>query len=138
MRIQFSVAGEASGKGSLISGVGKKTGRVYSHSPTKTIRWEERVAQEAQAVTKGMLSLMEGPLSVEIYFYLPKPKSARKYALPDKRPDLDKLIRAVLDGMSKIVYKDDGQVTDLSVSKRYGEKPMVDIAVSTLKEGVTG
>lgn len=136
MKIQFSVHGEASGKGSLISGVGKKTGRVYSHSPKSTIRWEARVAQEAQEAMKGEASLMEGPLAVIIRFRLPKPKSAKKNSLPDKRPDLDKLIRAVLDGMSKIVYKDDGQVTDLSVAKRYGEKPMAEIWISEMNKDV--
>lgn len=40
-------------------------------------------------------------------------------AWPTTKPDLDKLVRAVGDAMTGLVYEDDSQTVDLIVSKRY-------------------
>ena len=40
-------------------------------------------------------------------------------ATPDRRPDIDKLARAVLDALTMRVWRDDGQVIELHASKRY-------------------
>ncbi len=55
-------------------------------------------------------------------FRMPRPKSTPK-ATPAavKRPDLDKLARAVLDAITGTVLVDDSQVVDLSASKRLAE-----------------
>jgi hypothetical protein len=47
---------------------------------------------------------------------------------PEALDDLDKLARALLNGLTKIVFEDDSQVTVLSVGKTYakdGEGPGV-------------
>ncbi|MGQ0796931.1 MAG: RusA family crossover junction endodeoxyribonuclease, partial [Methanobacteriota archaeon] len=51
-----------------------------------------------------------------------KPKSApkRRRVWPDKRPDLDKQSRAVLDGLTNIFFADDCQVVELNATKDYG------------------
>ena len=63
-----------------------------------------------------------GPIAVSLTFLVPKPKSApkRRRTWPDRRPDLDKLIRAVLDALSKRLFLDDSQVVELRASKDYG------------------
>jgi Holliday junction resolvase RusA-like endonuclease len=48
---------------------------------------------------------------------------------PSVAPDLDKLIRAVLDGLTAIAYRDDGQVTSITASKTYGERIGVSVKV---------
>lgn len=61
------------------------------------------------------------PVSVELNFVMPRPASASKRSTPaaTKRPDVDKLARAVLDALSSAgVWCDDSQVTHLVVSKR--------------------
>jgi hypothetical protein len=50
------------------------------------------------------------------------------HATPDRRPDLDKYARAVIDALTGLVWRDDGQVTELMSSKRYGE-PGVTIVI---------
>ena len=68
-------------------------------------------------------------LDVELNFVMPRPASAPKKATPaaTKRPDVDKLARAVLDALSSAgVWADDSQVTRLVASKRIaqiGERP---------------
>ncbi|HSS11563.1 MAG TPA: RusA family crossover junction endodeoxyribonuclease [Acidimicrobiales bacterium] len=60
------------------------------------------------------------PVEVRIVLYLTKPKSLPKWRwIPRTRPDVDKLARSVLDGLTGVIFVDDGQVCDLHVLKRY-------------------
>lgn len=74
----------------------------------------------------------DGPLAVNLVFYLDRPKShygtgknadKRKDSSPYHhltRPDLDKLARSVLDALTGTVVKDDSQVVTIVCHKRYG------------------
>lgn len=68
---------------------------------------------------------LTGPLGVSLAFTLPKPKSAPKTrrTWPDKRPDLDKLVRSTLDGLTGPVFADDSQVVQLNTWKNYPDGP---------------
>ena len=52
---------------------------------------------------------------------------------PTKKPDLDNIAKAVLDSLNGIAYKDDSQIVSMVVSKKYSNRPRVEI---TLKEKV--
>ena len=86
--------------------------------------WREAVRAETQRAMNGD-GPMQGPLRVNLLFTLPRPKSAsRKVAYPAKRPDLDKLARAVLDGLTAGgAWADDGQVVTLVAHKRFPVGP---------------
>jgi Holliday junction resolvase RusA-like endonuclease len=69
---------------------------------------------------------------VEVDFYLPRPKTVKvkDRALPIVPPDVDKLARAVLDGIGQgpsgkvgdgLVYGDDSQVVELLARKFYAD-----------------
>ncbi len=62
---------------------------------------------------------MDGALEVELWFYLPKPSSiSRDY--PTVMPDVDKLVRAVGDGLTQGgAIADDARIVDLHAYKRY-------------------
>ena len=73
------------------------------------------------------------PLMVLARFNLPRPKSVKRDH-PAVKPDLDKLTRALLDGITDAgVWVDDGQVITLHVDKRYGEAPGVHVIIETLE-----
>jgi len=85
------------------------------------------------------------PVSIELTFVLTRPKThyrSGKYAhiLKDNapnyvgvKPDLDKLVRAVLDSLTDAgVFRDDAQVVKLSATKRYGDNPYVEIQIDTI------
>jgi Holliday junction resolvase RusA-like endonuclease len=89
--------------------------------------------------------LLLGPVRVEIDFYLPRPASIKisKRPLPIVPPDLDKLCRAVLDGLGQglngksgdgLLWGDDSQVVELLASKFYADDrdPGADIRVIPL------
>lgn len=82
--------------------------------------WREAVRGETQR-TMGARAPIEGPVMVGVDFYLPRPKSLAKGVLwPARRPDIDKLARAVLDGLTEGgAWLDDGQVVKLQLVKNY-------------------
>lgn len=66
----------------------------------------------------------DGPVTVNLIFRLPKPKTNRNQ-LPSSRPDLDKLIRAVLDGLTDGgLWPDDGRVTSITASKLWATESL--------------
>ncbi len=77
----------------------------------------------------------EGPVGIDLHFGLPKPKSApkKRRVWPDKRPDLDKLTRAVLDALTYVVYADDSQVVEIRATKDYGA-PGVAVEIHRIAE----
>ncbi len=95
--------------------------------------WRRLVADVAQNYAPK--EPWDGPVGIELHFGLPKPKSApkRKRVWPDKRPDLDKLTRAVLDALTYVVFADDSQVIDIRASKDYGA-PGVHVEVRRIFE----
>ena len=82
--------------------------------------WREAVRAETQRAM-GTSGPLHGPLYVDARFWLPRPASLpKRIRYPAKRPDLDKLARALLDGLTEGgAWGDDGQVVSLAVSKRY-------------------
>ena len=97
--------------------------------------WRDLVAFAANAAAQDQDAEMveKGAVHLDIMFFLPKPKSEPKTrrTWPDRRPDLDKLVRAVLDALTGVAYRDDGQVVSLMATKDWGT-PGVEIHVSTI------
>lgn len=78
---------------------------------------------------------MDGPISVSIRFWLPKPSSNRKTAPWGHCGDLDNYAKTVLDALNKLVYTDDCQICHLELSKHYvagGGEPGIDLTVDML------
>jgi len=115
-----------------------KTGRVYT--PKKTKSWEQSVAIVARSAYSG--KPLEKPLHVTIDFVLARPKRLmRKKDDPgliwcEKKPDIDNLIKGVLDGINNSgLWRDDALVVKLSSSKQYSEKdglPRVEVVIVEL------
>ena len=86
----------------------------------------------------GASKALEGALEACIYVTFPIPASYSKKrteaCLNDvekhtKRPDLDNVIKAVIDGMDKIVFDNDSQITSIYATKVYGTVAKVEILV---------
>jgi Holliday junction resolvase RusA-like endonuclease len=84
----------------------------------------------------------EGPLRARIYFGLPIPRSETKAnkllmvlrkVFPVKRPDLDNLIKSVLDALNGVAYKDDCQIVTMLSRKNYAEAPYVKVILNDEK-----
>ena len=62
--------------------------------------------------------ILDEALSVELHFKLPKPKTVKR-DFPNVEPDLDKLIRTVLDALTGVVFKNDSRVVHINAVKSY-------------------
>ena len=94
--------------------------------------WREAVRAETQRVMNGAGALA-GPVYVTAVFRLIRPRGhfgigkndglLKRSAppFPSGRPDLDKLLRALLDGLTAGgAWADDAQVVQLAAHKEYG------------------
>lgn len=95
-------------------------GRMIEASK-KVAPWRAAVKEAAALhVQKQGFKPYEGPVIVDIEFYLPKPKTVNRL-LPHVRPDLDKLIRSTFDALtSSGIWKDDCQAVEVRAKKLYG------------------
>lgn len=122
--IAFQVHGLPIAQGSTRSWV--KNGKPVITSTAKGLSsWRRLVADVAQRFAPE--EPWDGPVKITLEFGLPKPKSApkRRRVWPDKRPDLDKLTRAVLDALTFVVFADDSQVIEILATKDYGAPGVV-------------
>lgn len=73
--------------------------------------------------------LLDGePVFARIDFYFDRPKSVKAENKTTK-PDVDKLLRSVLDALTGIAFKDDSQVVTCEVSKHFGSPARAEIKV---------
>lgn len=140
--VQFLVPGEPVGKGRpRVSTIG---GHARMFTPAKTASYEGLIAMTGTEAMAGR-TLLEGPVMVEMRIVLPVPASKSKKfkaqalageIFPTKKPDMDNVIKAIYDGLNGVVWKDDVQVVDAFVRKRYGEVPGVHVRIVPLEAAV--
>lgn len=69
-------------------------------------------------------------VSLDITFAFVKPKSTpKKITVKTTKPDIDKLCRACLDGLSGVAYADDSQVVELKAKKIFADNDYIDIVI---------
>ena len=49
------------------------------------------------------------------------------------KPDLDNLVKAVLDALNDLAWHDDAQIIELHVSKKYVESPNIHINITEIE-----
>lgn len=101
----------------------RRLGLVHQ-SPRQLGIWRAAIAWKAKAELHGepspFLLNPDAPVRLTMAFFVLQAKRSKKITL---RPDLDKLVRSVLDALTGIVYKDDSQVSELTASKRLVRDP---------------
>lgn len=151
--VAFTVHGVAAPAGSKKGFYNAKARRVIITDDSARSRpWKALVAD---AAVENMLTigtngsrvlegrpLLQGPLKLSVTFYLPRPKghfgarglkpSAPIY--PTVKPDVTKLLRAVEDALTGIVWRDDAQIVSQFAQKVYGEPARTEIHISQKEE----
>ncbi len=130
-RVRFTVPGQPQGKGR--PKVVKIAGFTRMATPAKTVAYEGLIAHEAAQALAGRQPF-EGPMAciVHIDCQVPASWSKRKQAqalagevFPTTKPDSDNVVKAIFDGCNAVLWRDDVQVIDLVVRKRYCATPRV-------------
>lgn len=140
MNVDFTVYGQPQPAGSKKTLPHRQTGRMVTMDTNrKAYPWKRDVAQAAGLAMQGK-PLLDGPLSLTLHFYVPRPKghygvhglrpSAPVY--PTTRPDVLKLARSCEDAMSGVVYRDDAQIVVEILNKSYGEPARCEARVTPL------
>jgi crossover junction endodeoxyribonuclease RusA len=128
-QVSFTIQGIAVPQGSMFAFTPRGWKRpIITSANSKLKKWRETV--RATAIKEMGFAMPAGrhvPLRVDLVFFLEKAKSNKLYDAV-KKPDLDKLVRGLLDGMTKVVYDDDSQIVELHASKSYGQ-PRVEVRV---------
>lgn len=129
--IRFSVPGKPATKGSVKLGV-SHAGKPYLRQANANERsWRHSVGFAALAGMRAAGipgSKIEGAVSVHITCYFVRPESADRDH-PHVKPDVDKITRSALDALTGIVYRDDAQVTELRIKKRYGASFLTEFVI---------
>ena len=124
----FTVPGVPAPKGSRIVGR-RKDGRTYTRPASKREHpWVEAVAEQASTHEP-----LVPPYDVTLSFCMPRPaKPSHPYPT---RGDLDKLVRAVLDGLTRGgLISDDSRVTTLYAQKLWVD-PGLEGVIVTVSDG---
>jgi len=124
MIYEFEVNGKVVGKGR--PRVNSYTGNIYT--PNNTKAYEELIKEYFLVSNKGFTNIISNRVSIRIIAYLKVPKSAKKDEVqkmlsneisPLKKPDIDNIVKVVLDALNKFVINDDIQVSKIEAEKRY-------------------
>jgi crossover junction endodeoxyribonuclease RusA len=112
---------------------------IITESNRNVSSWQQLVAEGASHALQQRPASERGlymfGVRLSIAFFLPRPKTLpRKVSAHVKAPDLDKLVRAVADAMTNVIFRDDSQVVELVAQKLYapeGIAPHVDVRVES-------
>lgn len=138
MSIVFSVPGVPVGKGR--PKFARRGNFVSTYTPEKTASYENLVKMAAHEAMQGR-SMIEGPVVVVLGLFVAPPASwsqkKQRAALagevfPTSKPDVDNVVKGIFDACNEIVWRDDKQVVDLIVRKRFSPHPEARVEVRAL------
>jgi Holliday junction resolvase RusA-like endonuclease len=118
--IDFTVIGKPEPAGSK-KGFVIKGHVVIADANKKAKPWKLEV-EVAAIQAMGERPAYDEPLVAAFLFGMPRPKTVKR-ELPSVRPDTTKLIRAVEDACTGIVWKDDALIVMQHASKMYTDGP---------------
>lgn len=124
-----------------------------TYEDPKMMKWRKEVTNYIIQNYDG--DYFDGAISVDVTFYMKAPQSLSKEPTQrakattkekfskfvneliwhDKKPDIDNLIKAVFDSISKaeIVWKDDNLVCDLHARKLYSPNPRIEMEIKQIE-----
>lgn len=134
--LSFTVLGTPAPQGSKVR---TRFGMREDNPATKP--WRQDVAWQAREAY-GAEDPYDGPVHVTCLFVFARPKAHYRTgkhagelrpdapAWCDRKPDADKLARAIGDALSSIVVRDDSRIVAWSIEKRYGAPARCDLTIT--------
>jgi Holliday junction resolvase RusA-like endonuclease len=141
--VTFTVYGVAQPKGNMRAFLKRGMKFPIVTETNRNVRsWSQLVAEGAsRALAEGVGQQITGPVGVEVLFALPRPKKYQRLGLTVAHcvaPDIDKLLRGVLDALSRVVFVDDAQVVQVLATKIYAPVDGAPYAVITVNATTAG
>lgn len=119
------VHGEAAPQGSKVPGRSAKTGKMFvrEQNSQKQKTWRQDVIAAATAAREQAgWDTLDGAVDVVVDIRVRRPASVSlvRRPYPNVKPDLDKMVRNTLDGLTAAgVFSDDARVINVTARKRY-------------------
>lgn len=141
--IAFTIPGKPQGK--MRAKVVKIGGFTRMATPQKTVAYEGLVAHSAKVAMDGH-ALFDCPMAVNLFIdcEVPASWSQKKQrqalageVLPTTKPDIDNVVKAIFDGCNGVLWRDDVQVVDTRVRKRYSATPCVRVEAWSAEDPIT-
>ena len=135
--VTFTVPGSPVGK--QRPRFSRKSGRTYT--PEKTVNYETLVRLSYQQQVDAEPFERDKPLALklEINQQIPNSVSKKKREmmigkkiLPTKRPDIDNVIKSVLDAVNGTAFHDDSQIVKIYAVKYFSDYPEVKVTISEI------
>jgi len=111
-------------------------GRIKRYTPDETRNFEASVKQLAWLAMReqGIKKVTNTAVHLTLDFIFGVPVSLSKAArlvrlnaYHTMKPDLTNLCKAIEDGCNDMVYGDDSQIASITMTKRWGEKTLVNV-----------
>lgn len=138
--MKFIINGRPQGKARARTVRNKYTGKVHSYTPENTGDYEDLIRWSYKQAGGEYYGDRLIAVTINAFYPIPKSYSKKKKMAcisreirPTTKPDLDNLIKAILDALNGVAYYDDNQVVSLLVNKYYGERGYVLVAVEPLE-----
>ncbi len=141
MRVKFTVMGPPKGKGR--PRFQKISNYVKVNTPPDTVNYENLTKIEYEYQCDKYYFGDSEELGIKIVAYYPISKSTskkKKEAMvngeinPTKKPDCDNVLKIIADSLNQIAYKDDAQIIESTVVKRYAEVPRTEVEIYHLSD----
>jgi Holliday junction resolvase RusA-like endonuclease len=133
MNISFTVPGLPQGKARPRFNAANK----HTYTPQKTKDYEKLVRVSCLKQVGNVTLTGEVRAVINAFFPVPKSASTKDKSLmlegkikPVKKPDIDNIIKAVLDALNGAAYKDDSAVVKVTAEKFYSPYPRVEVVLS--------
>ncbi len=136
--ITFTVPGEPVGKARPRM---TRSGRAYT--PKGTVSYENRVIMYfTETYPDWIPDEREISMTIVAYYSIPKSITKKKLELiradvlhPTKKPDADNVLKSVADALNNVAYRDDSQITKVTVVKKYSDMPRVEVTIKRAEKG---
>ena len=131
---EFEVIGDIKGKARPRI----NTYTCTAYTPGNTKDYEMLIKQYFKIKYPKYEPIQDGRVSVKIVAYFKIPKGTNKKNTesmlngsisPTKKPDIDNIIKIILDALNKMAFNDDNQISKMEVEKIYGQEEKVYIKI---------
>ncbi|MCA0617605.1 RusA family crossover junction endodeoxyribonuclease [Clostridioides difficile] len=112
------------------------TKRTYT--PQKTKDYEELIKWLYQSKVRHYFTGYI-KMTLRCYYSIAKSNSKKikeqkrnNVLRPNKKPDIDNVVKIIADSLNEIAYKDDTQIVEVIASKYYSDRPRVEVILEDI------
>ena len=136
--VSFVIPGVPVGKGR--PKFARRGNFTVAYTPEKTASYENLVKVKAEEAMAGR-AVISGAVAVGIRIFVTPPASwslkKQRAALageilPTSKPDIDNVAKGIFDACNHIVWHDDKQACDVTITKRYDSTPRAIVEIREL------